>query len=52
VQQRLVQLNERMGLAALNVNLAATDADPQALAGLIAREAEVRRTPPKEPYRE
>jgi hypothetical protein len=51
VHRRLVALNESLGLSALNVNLAALDADPHALAALIAREAEVRRAPPEEPYR-
>ena len=52
VHRRLVELNQAVGYAALNVNLSAVVADPNALAALIAREAEVRRTPPKEPYRE
>lgn len=51
VHRRLVQLNQGLGLGALNVNLTAIDTDPHALALLISREAEARREPPSAPYR-
>ena len=43
VHRRLVQLNQGLGLGALNVNLTAIDTDPHALALLISREAEARK---------
>jgi hypothetical protein len=52
VHQRLVELNESIGHAQLNVNLAMIDVDPYALAALIVREAEVRRQGPSVPYRD
>jgi hypothetical protein len=51
VYRRLVELNESLGFARLNVNLSMIDVDPYMLAALIVREAETRRSAPSEPYR-
>jgi hypothetical protein len=52
VQQRLRVLNEKLGFAPLSLNVGALDVDPHTLAAMIVREAEVRRAPATEPYRE
>jgi hypothetical protein len=51
VERRLAQLNRAAGVTTFHLNLTAIDQDPHVLAALIAREAEVRRTPPSDVYR-
>jgi hypothetical protein len=52
VHQRLVTLNEKMGHQPLNLKVGALDVDPHTLAAMIVREAEARRAPAREPYRD
>jgi hypothetical protein len=51
VYKRLLEMNESLGFARLNVNLSMIDVDPYTLAALVVREAEMRRSAPNKPYR-